>query len=88
MQSDRGSRGYYIQRSSSLQLGHSDEGLQLGTEGYPSPHVRPNIAWRSNDQNARARISLERYQAFNEEASFHDRSMHEVCSYILDEYMW
>ncbi|XP_076950090.1 uncharacterized protein LOC143622966 isoform X2 [Bidens hawaiensis] len=77
VQSDRGSRGYYIQRSSSLQLGHSDEGLQLGTEGYPSPHVRPNIAWRSNDRNARARISLERYQAFNEEASFHDRSMHE-----------
>ncbi|KAI3677128.1 hypothetical protein L1987_86749 [Smallanthus sonchifolius] len=77
VQSVRGTRSNYIQRSSSLQLGHSDEGLPLATESYSSPHVRPTIAWRSSDRNARARISIERYQSFSEVANFHDRSVPE-----------
>ncbi|KAM0065583.1 putative transcription factor C2H2 family [Helianthus debilis subsp. tardiflorus] len=77
VQSDRGTRSYYIQRSSNLQLGHSDEGLQLATESYFSPRVRPAIAWRSSDRNARARITIGRYQSFSEEANFHDQPVPE-----------
>ncbi|KAL8214460.1 hypothetical protein R6Q57_003909 [Mikania cordata] len=77
VQSVRGTRRNYIQRSSGLQLGHLNEGLLLATESYSSPHIRPTIALRSSDRNVRARISIEGYQSFYEEANFHDQPMHE-----------
>ncbi|KAD3337476.1 hypothetical protein R6Q59_027631 [Mikania micrantha] len=77
VQSVRGTRRNYIQRSSGLQLGHLNEGLQLATESYSSPHIRPTIALRSSDRNVRSRISIERYQSFYEEANFHDQPMPE-----------
>ncbi|KAK9068484.1 hypothetical protein SSX86_012598 [Deinandra increscens subsp. villosa] len=82
VQSVRGTRSNCIQRSSSLQLGQSDEALRLDTERYYSPHVRPTIAWRSSDRNVRARISIERYQSFFEEPSFHDQPMPEGLTIV------
>ncbi|KAK1426086.1 hypothetical protein QVD17_14754 [Tagetes erecta] len=72
VQSVRGARIHYIQRSSSLQSGHSDDRWQLNTESCSSAHIRPNILWRSSDRNAQAMISDERYRPFSEEVDFHD----------------
>lgn len=79
VQSVRGTRRHYVQRSappfrassSSLQLEHADEGLQLANESYSSPPPRPAIAWRSSDRNPRGRMSIERFRS--EMANFRDR---------------
>ncbi|KAI3522993.1 hypothetical protein L1887_01045 [Cichorium endivia] len=89
VQSVRGVRSNYGQRpgstfrvsSNNLRLGHTDEGLQLATNNYPSRNPRPSsssssstLGWHSsnNDRSGRARLSSERYRSFSG-VNFHDR---------------
>nr|XP_043612239.1 E3 ubiquitin-protein ligase MBR1-like [Erigeron canadensis] len=94
LQSIRGTRSNYVQRSaptfrassSTLQLGHSDEGLRLAPESHSSRLSRPlpTITWCSSDRNARTRMSIERYRSFYEVANFRDQPAPSEGLVIMD----